>query len=250
MSLNFKKLVSIILPFGIDRPYIKEAIASAIDQTLNHDLYEVIIINDGVQSFTHASLAEILKDYDSTPAFLYHEVDFSSLSKVVNYAIIKSSGKYYTILPDDDRFLPNKLLDLSSVLEEREFSVVYSLPYKIGATGERKTGIQKILDWAEKHPIVTWEHVVSGDGLLINGITTMYSRYASDAAGGWDENLLRAEEWEFHLRLLKSGYDFKLVNAYTIEYRVHGNNKSKKRGSAERKAQMSYIYNKLQIGRE
>jgi glycosyltransferase involved in cell wall biosynthesis len=250
MSLNFKKLVSIILPFGIDRPYIKEAIASAIDQTLSHDLYEVIVVNDKVQNFTHASLMEILKDYDSTPTFLYYEVDFSSLSRVINYAIIKSSGRYYTILPDDDKFLPNKLLDLSSALEEREFSVVYSLPYKINAAGERKTGTQKVLEWAKRHPTVTWDHIVGGDGLLVNGITTMYSRYASDAAGGWDEKLLRAEEWEFHLRLLKSGYDFKLVNSYTIEYRVHGNNKSKKRGAAERKVQMSYIYNKLQIGKE
>tara|TARA_R110002020_G_scaffold50716_9_gene143356 strand:+ start:81901 stop:82692 length:792 start_codon:yes stop_codon:yes gene_type:complete len=243
--------VSIIMPYGINRPYFGFALRSAILQDFSKRKYEIIVVNDGVKSFNKEAMYNILKGYDKKklPPVTYHDVSFSSLSSSVNYGIEKSIGKYYTVLPDDDIFLSNKLPLLFNELEKGEFSAVYSLPKRIDAKGDRLSDPRRVIDWAHAHPVVTWSHIEKGHGLMINGISTMYKKSASDLVGGWDEKLLRAEEWEFHLRLLKNGYNFKLVDDYTIEYRVHGNNKSKRRGAAERKAQMKYIYSKLKINK-
>jgi glycosyltransferase involved in cell wall biosynthesis len=244
------KKVSIIMPYGVDRPYFKKAFESAITQDFSREMYEIIIVNDGVRAFSKKDLDALIGAAPDAPSVKYYEVAFKNLSKVVNFGIEKSSGEYYTILPDDDIFLKNKIKVLYSALDSGPYHAAYSLPFRIDSEGKRVSSDPKVVSWGRAHPIVSWRHVVAGDGLMINGISTMYSREASDKAGGWDEKLTRAEEWEFHLRLLKCGYNFLFVDERTVEYRIHGENKSKKRGAAERKAQMKYIYSKLKINKK
>ena len=240
--------VSIIMPLGTNRGYFSEALKSSLIQDYNNSEYEIIIVNDNVPEITLEHIVNFLKNYPDRPSVIFYNVNFSSLSKTINYGIEKARGKYYTIVPDDDRILPNKLKDLAEELDKNEYDVVYSLAYRINKDGERTSDEPKLLQYAAKHNIIEWKHIVKGDGLFVNGISTMYTKESSRKIGHWDENLLRAEEWELHLRFLKMGYKIKFVEKYTTEYRIHGYNKSKRRGSVEGAQQLKYIYKKLEIG--
>jgi hypothetical protein len=84
-------------------------------------------------------------------------------------------------------------------------------------------------EWLAAHPVVTWETVRAGHGILIHGTSILYRGAMCTAAGPWDETLTGGEEWEYHLRLLSMGYVFHSVDAVTTAYRVHAGQKSGRR---------------------
>lgn len=234
--------ISILIPVGSNRNYLGDALQSCAVQDYPVNNFEVIIINDGCKEITEK---KIRMSWNGQCILRYIEIPKSGLSAAVNHGLEIARGEYITILPDDDLIYPQKLKILGKVLDENpEISTVYSLPQYINSKGKKIQTPKSLNDFIIKNLLLTWHDVVSGLKLQIHGTSTMYRTSAMLAVGGWDEYLNTAEEWEFHLRMLKNGFLFLGVPEITTAYRIHSSNKSKYY-RRNRKNQMEYIRKKL-----
>lgn len=221
--------------------------ASAAAQRYPKDAYEVVVVNDGGAGTNRTNVRAAWRG----PVHLrYCRIEHRGLSAAINRGIALSRGEYFTILPDDDAILPNKLRVLCDFLDQHENAdVVYSLPTYIDDRGRDIPTPEKLRTFLRSHPVLTWEHIRRGDGLWVHGTGTMYRRSVVDHVGGWDEKLDTAEEFEWHLRLLHAGHEFHAVDAVTTVYRKHRGSKSN-HYSQRRKKYRKYIYGKFFDGPE
>jgi glycosyltransferase involved in cell wall biosynthesis len=97
--------VSIIIPTMGKRPqFLKEAISSAKGQ-MKAPAYEIMVVGpSGGQSLNICQAMGV--------RFLANDHGSTTLGANINYALIVANGKYYKILPDDDKLPRMCLYDL------------------------------------------------------------------------------------------------------------------------------------------
>ena len=86
---------------------------------------------------------------------------------------------------------------------------------------------------------VTLESMLIKNGIHAGGV--LYRTEILRAVGGLDEDLLMAEEYDLHLKLLKAGYKHKHIEGIVYRYRLHGDNKSIPDGPRSRLGRHAYI---------
>ena len=114
--------ISIIIRTYNSEKYIKNTLESALNQTLDRDLYEIIVVDDGSTDGTK----DILKDYSVE----IRQIEKSKIGpmKALNVGIKNSRGKYTVVLDSDDLFEPNILEELYSKITNNEnIAFVYLL---------------------------------------------------------------------------------------------------------------------------
>lgn len=207
--------------------------------------FEVIVINDGGAGLDARRARAMWKEVGGNAAFQYHRISNKGLSAAVNRGLQSARGEYYTVLPDDDEMEPKKLSVMCNFLDQRAaVNVAYCLPQYIDHQSEPIKSPSKFLSFQKKHPVLRWDHIKRGHGLVVHATATMYRREAVADVGGWDEKLPTAEEFEYHLRLLHGGHDFHAVPSVLTRYRLHQSNKSTD-WRKKRKPYMPYIYGKF-----
>lgn len=120
--MEFKPLITIIIPVYNGERYIAEAIDSAISQ--DYDNKEILVIDDGSTDGTR----EIVKRYKDV---VYHYKKNGGVASALNYGIEKAKGEYISWLSHDDYYHKNKLsvqVDILNKISEelRANSVLYS----------------------------------------------------------------------------------------------------------------------------
>jgi GT2 family glycosyltransferase len=141
----------------------------------------------------------------------------------INRGLKIAKGEYIKILAEDDMLTPNSLRILVKGIQGYDF--VYADAENFG----------DLDGWPERSydKTVTLESMLQGNG--INGGGCLYRTEILRAAGGWDESLWTAEEYDLHLRLIKAGYKHRHVPGIVYRYRRHGDNKSGKDREARHK---------------
>ena len=129
--------------------------------------------------------------------------------KNVNDGVMRARGKFIKLLDDDDTLTPESLECLVHGIEGWDWvcAKAHSIP------GE---------DYIEKPGNLNDNIKVN----TIHGGTTMYRKSLFYDTGGFDESLITAEEYDFHLLLMQSGYKLGWVDAFVHNYRIWGGNKS------------------------
>ena len=108
------KKVSIIIPVYNGANYMRDAIDSALAQT--YENIEVIVINDG--STDNGKTDKIARSYGDK--IRYYNKKNGGVASAINYGLEKMTGDYFSWLSHDDRYLPNKVSDEISFLEEKK----------------------------------------------------------------------------------------------------------------------------------
>lgn len=235
---------SIIVPTRRRLPLLAHALASAAAQDYPPDMFEVVVVVDGDPGTTKAKVDAM---WSSKAPLRYARTPHRGLSAAINRGIELSTGDCFTVLPDDDGLLPNKLSICCSYLEDHpEAEVVYSLPRYIDANGSEIATPPQLRRFLRSHKHLTWRHIQQGHGLWVHGTGTVYRRRVVERVGGWDTKLDTAEEFEWHLRLLHAGITFHGIDAVTTLYRKHGGGKSNEY-SRRRAKYRRYIYSKFEV---
>ena len=138
-----------------------------------------------------------------------------SLSYNLNKGVVASSGQWIKILAEDDILPPDSLANFAQIIEENS-----------------------TLDWivadAENFGKKDWSGIYKGctptlDQMLylncIHGGAVIYKRELFFETGGFNESLITAEEYDFHLLLLSKGYKVGYLPKTVYRYRVHDKNK-------------------------
>ena len=115
--MEYKPLVSIIIPVYNGDLYLKEAIQSCLNQTYSN--IEIIVVNDG--STDGGKSAQIAKEFEGQ--IRYFEKENGGVSSALNYGISKMRGEWFSWLSHDDLYLPEKI--------EKQINAVQEYPNKV-----------------------------------------------------------------------------------------------------------------------
>lgn len=118
--MDFKPLVSIVIPVYNGSKYMREAIDSALAQT--YDNIEIVVVNDGSSDNTE----EIALSYGDKIRYFYKEN--GGQSTALNLGIEKMKGEYFSWLSHDDVYYPEKVEKNLDVIRnyKNEKIIVYS----------------------------------------------------------------------------------------------------------------------------
>jgi glycosyltransferase involved in cell wall biosynthesis len=206
--------VSIIITTYNMGSTLERAIDSVLAQT--HMDLEVIVVDDGSSDHT----AEVVrKKADKDNRVVYVHRNNGGISEARNTGIKKATGEFITLLDADDTLTEDSVEERLFAFDAYpHFEAVFANKNYIGKDGKcydvkrlphwitAKTDLVKLVLF---HPVTPISH-----------ITFLYKREVFDKVGYFDKAMVRAEDIDFTLRVLKNcrvGYVDAEVYNYTTE---------------------------------
>lgn len=151
----FEYKVSVIVPVYNVEAYLRDCLDSLLAQTIDHELMEVLLINDGS---TDNSLA-ICEEYaELFSMFKLFSKENEGLSATRNHGIERAKGKYLMYLDSDDMFTPETVEAVTdffdTVYDEVDLVTYLDQPYRSGVKTQlhfrynylKKTGVYDLKD--------------------------------------------------------------------------------------------------------
>jgi glycosyltransferase involved in cell wall biosynthesis len=193
-------VVSVIIPAYKAAEHIGKALDSVFSQTFSD--YEVIVVNDG--SPDTALFEQALQPY--LRRIHYISQPNRGPSSARNIAIMNAVGEYVAFLDSDDTWLPEYLEEQIRLLHnEPALDLVFSDALLIGDSHlSGQTFMQSV---AMRGP-VTWESLIKWECSVLTS-TVVARRRSLVAAGLFDQNFRRSEDFDLWLRLLRMGGNIK-----------------------------------------
>jgi len=200
-------LVSIIIPAYNAEKYIEETIRSAL--ATHYSPFEIVIVNDGSTDSTQAIVDHLASQY---PVISAYSQSNAGASAARNHAISKAKGTYILPLDADNRISPDYVGEAVKVLQtDPEVKLVSCEAW---FTGE-KTG-----RWTSPPFNI---NLLCRRNLVDN--CAMYRKEDWQKAGGYCNEILGREDWDFWLSLFETGGKFVRLPIIGLYYRVRSNSK-------------------------
>ncbi len=192
-----RPLVSVLIPAYDVEDFVADAIESALDQTYPN--VEVVVVNDGSTDATAAAIAPY------RDRITYVDQGNRGLAGARNVAIAAASGTVLALLDADDLWLPDRLEQCVSLLEEHpEIGLVTSDAFLIEdgvRTARRCYSDRRRYPFPD--PDVDQLDVISHRNFLF--VSVVFRRELVERCGGFDESLPRAEDYDLWTRFLLGG---------------------------------------------
>lgn len=207
-------LVSVIIPLFNRAKYIQETINSALSQ--EYDNLEVIIVDDG-STDGGDKLAETFISEGRVQLFRHAGGANRGQSVSLNLALSKARGEYIAVLDSDDIFLPNKLKDQVTFLQQNpDIGLVYGMGYGVDANGKQ---VYNIL--SERHIEPNDPNQILLDCYFHLPVGSLVRKSVYDQVGGFDERLRAGQDHDMQVRMAEvTRFGFLPLRVYC--YRRHG----------------------------
>ncbi|HEX5152915.1 MAG TPA: glycosyltransferase family A protein [Parafilimonas sp.] len=224
---TIKKDISVIIPcYNAIPQYLKEAIDSIINNCKNFT-YEIIVINDGS---TNNDILTLLNGFKNEDIIIIDQQN-QGPSAARNNGVKKSTAEYILCLDSDNKIKPEYINKAIAALNENlEAAVVYAKPDFIG-----------------NEPRSFIPGPFSIEKLLVENHIDMCSvirKQAWENVGGLDESLRQYEDWEFWVRIYKTGWKFIFIDEILFEYRVRKDSLITQAGQNGYNNIIAYLYKK------
>lgn len=213
--------VSAIIPTYNRASLLVEAVESALTQRRPPD--EILVIDDGSRDDTAARMAA----YGERVRYVRQANAGPSAAR--NHGFRFARGEYLALLDSDDLWTPDRLERQLEVLTRHpETDVLFGREVLFG-TGQpdrdwnlhdpevRRVLAQTTGPLSPVLPLLIRENVVPTS-------TALFRRALLDRAGGIDESLRQAEDWDLWLRFALAGARFAHVPAPLCRRRMHDSN--------------------------
>jgi len=206
-------LVSVIIPTFNKAATIMRAIESVQRQSYKN--YEIIVVDDGSTDNTREVVREI-------PRVKYFSKNNEGPSSARNLGIRKAEGKIIAFLDSDDEWRQDKLEKCIDKLTETPRARVVISNYAIYDEAEKKelkppkrlrtySPLMILLSFNETN--LHTSSVVTYKGLI-------------ERVGGFDERLIRGEDWELWIRLSEIA-EFAFINEPLLTVHIHPGSQTK-----------------------
>lgn len=210
-------LISIIMPTYNVEKYVGEAIESILNQT--YENFEFIIVDDCSTDSTY----EICKKYANQDSRikLYKNSENLKISKTLNFALSKSTGKYVLRMDGDDISVPDRIEKMKAFLDANpKVKLVGTSAITIDSEG-RELGKTKFLDSVE---------LINKTCTLKTPVAHIWMTYKSvyDELNGY-RLVNPTEDFDFVLRCISRGFFVtNMANFYAYKIRINrsGNSSS------------------------
>jgi glycosyltransferase involved in cell wall biosynthesis len=201
-------LVTIVIPCHRQAHFLRDAVASALDQT--HPAIEVVVVDDAAPDGVLAAAVahEFGVGFVRTPRTL-------GPGGARNAGIAAGSGEYVLPLDADDILAPDYAERAVAVLERTpEAGVVYCKLQTFGAGS-----------WTwEPPPGWTLRQLVHANQLPNEAL---YRRTCWERAGGYPARVFFGEDWDFWIRVARQGWQLVRIPEYLLFCRQHEINLSR-----------------------
>ncbi len=188
-------LVSVIIPYYRKRNFVKETVASVINQS--YENLEILIIFDDTNINDLEFLREISKLDNRIKIINNNKRLGAGLSR--NKGIDKSNGKYIAFIDADDTWVPEKLKDQISFMEKNDYQISHTsyfiIDEKKNIIGQRKARDLLSINEILKSCDIGLSTVIIEKKVIINTSTKF-------------PPLVTKEDFVFWLTLLKKNYKF------------------------------------------
>lgn len=190
--------VSVIIPTYHRSSSIGRALDSVLSQTLTE--IEVIVVDDnGIETDEGQKTASVMKQYclDSRVHYIRHETNMNGAA-ARNTGIKESKGEYISFLDDDDVYLPERLMKMSSLMDSLPdtYGACYSSYVKIMPNGKEQRSAETASGDVFVQALMRSLYIGSGSNLFFRKKTV-------DKVGLFDESFRRNQDLEYLLRVLK-----------------------------------------------
>lgn len=203
-------LVSVVIPVYNMQEFVAETIESVL-QTI-YTPFEVIIVNDGSTDNSAQIVQEYTGKYSNIHLFT---IENGGASKARNYGINKANGKY--ILPvDSDNIISADYISKAVEILEKD-AAVKIVTCEAVFFGE-KEGKWELPPFSIK--------LLARRNLMDN--CAMYRKIDWASAGGYCDEILGREDWDFWISMLKKGGNVYRLPIVGLHYRVRSNSKRKR----------------------
>jgi glycosyltransferase involved in cell wall biosynthesis len=220
--------ITVLLPVYNCELYVQKAVESILNQTYTD--FEFLIIDD---ASTDATVTLIKKLEDSRIQLIEKPIN-SGYTNSLNYGLQMAKGKYIARMDGDDISFPERFAKQIAYLETHPEVVVCGTTYKI-------IGNDKPIALPENHEAIKlgllWGNCISHPSVMIR------KKILDEYSIKYDTSKEPAEDYDMWVRLLALG---KLHNLQEVllEYRLYGNQVSRKRAEEQKK---NDIATKLQL---
>lgn len=219
--------VSILLPIYNHAEVANYAISSILKQTYSN--IELIILDDGSTD----NLQEILKKYYNNDKVKIYIQKNQKLPRALTHLHQLATGDFITWTSADNIMHPKMIEVLvSNILRNPEAALVYGDVYVINEKNKPFWGVCRDFDRDFKHPNIIRllrndKPLSIGSNNYINA-SFLYRKENSDAlCGKYGDDIIGAEDYDFWLRLQKTGKLMHINNFKPLYYyRVHDNSMS------------------------
>jgi len=215
------KITIIITSFN-QLTYLKEAVNSALAQTLNP--YQIVIVDDCSTDNTQDLISDYSHQYPDLITPIYHSAN-TGVAQVRIDGLHAVKGDYVTFLDGDDRYLPEKLERESNAIKNTTAAkIAFSDFFYINEDGVR------MKSWAENEAVPQGNVFIQTFSRNFPKRTLFRSEFVEyntwKEVGFYDPNLLIYEDYEMKIRLTRN---IKVVYTGTplCEYRIHDKGLSK-----------------------
>jgi glycosyltransferase involved in cell wall biosynthesis len=219
--------VSVVIPVFNRASVLRRAIDSALSQTLT--ALEVIVVDDGSTDGS-ASVAEEVGD---RRVRVLRRASRRGVSAARNVGIEAARADIVAFLDSDDEWLPRKLERQVARLSEgpEPAKVVYCAfeRYDDGAQQALGRSPQGVEGDVYRRLLAGWHPG--------NASVFAVSRAGVQAAGGFDEALLTAEDYDLWLRLARAGHRFAVVDELLAVKHENGSLQLTRDPAARRRSQ-------------
>ncbi|MHB9056294.1 MAG: glycosyltransferase family 2 protein [Paludibacteraceae bacterium] len=209
--MNIEPKVTIIIPCHNRDKFIAETLDCVLKT--NYTNWECIVVDN---SSTDLSAEIIQKFQTKDKRIKYIFLSENNISVSRNTAIKHSSGIYILPLDSDDLIHPNYVREAADILTQNP-------GIKIVTCNASYFG-KKIGRW-------NFPAYSNFDDFLVTNClhnTSMYRRADFDRTGGYDPELIVAEEWDFWISILKDGGIVHTIEKEYFFYRRHSDSTYKK----------------------
>lgn len=204
--------ISVIIPAYNAVVFITTALDSVREQTILP--FEIIITNDGSTDETEYVIKQYIKDHPSLPIKLVNQLN-KGIGAARNNGLFRATGDFVAFLDADDFWYPKKLETVEHILiGHKDVDVVYHSEMEVDIHGKKKP---------LRYGKITGEPYRS---LLLRGnrlspSATVVRRSLVFKVEGFSEDpkFHGAEDYDFWLRLAKTGARFFYLNEILGEYR-------------------------------
>ncbi len=192
-------LVSVIITTYNRGQLVFNAIMSVILQTYKN--IEILVIDDCSSDNTEAIVLGLINKYKIIKYYRNNVNKGGNYSR--NRGIVNACGEFICGLDDDDEFLPNRI-ELLLMNYSDSFSFISSTMFYYTSTG----GLKKT-KW---HPIISLDKILYYNYV---GNQILVKRERINKLGGFDVNLVRYQDYDMWVRLIKEFGPAKIIKIPT-----------------------------------
>lgn len=209
--------LSVVMPTFNGERYLRETFASLAEQ--DEGGFECVVVDGGSTDATRDIIDEFARDM---PVRLFVRPEFPNWVGKTNFGFTQAAAQHVCMLHHDDVWRPKRLASVRRALERNPQAALVLHPSLLIDAAGRRIGQWRCPLAAEPKVYAAselLEHLVVQNFIAIPSPT--FRRDAALAVGGIDTALWYTGDWDFYLKLARTGSTVYL-DELLASFRIHG----------------------------